>query len=75
MLYECNVCSHVTDNEDVCPQCYSSVKQVGLPTHILLYSEHLELLKDQKVLRALEAAGVNNWEGYSHAIEMLGDHS
>ncbi len=30
-----------------------------------------ELLKDQRTLRALEAAGVDNWEGYEIALENL----
>jgi hypothetical protein len=34
--------------------------------------EHDSLKEDQKRLRALESSGVDNWEGYSHAIEMLG---
>lgn len=31
------------------------------------------LLKDQELLEALQAAGVDNWAGYSDAIEMLED--
>ena len=30
-----------------------------------------QLIKDQKKLRALEQAGVDNWEGYSEAMEIL----
>jgi hypothetical protein len=30
-----------------------------------------QLIKDQKKLRALEQAGVDNWEGYSDAMEIL----
>ena len=32
-------------------------------------SYYKELLRDQKKLRKLEAAGVDNWEGYSIAID------
>lgn len=32
-----------------------------------------ELLEDQKMLQALEGAGVDNWEGYDYAIKMLED--
>ena len=31
--------------------------------------EYDALLNDSKFLRALEAAGVDNWEGYSFATE------
>ncbi len=32
-----------------------------------------ELLEAEKLLFALQAAGVDNWEGYSIAIESLDD--
>ena len=32
-----------------------------------------ELLKDQKLLQCLQGAGVNNWEGYDYAIEMMNE--
>lgn len=32
-----------------------------------------QLIKDQKWLRALEAAGVDNWEGCSEALELIDD--
>lgn len=45
---------------------------------VLLYGELVPLekelaaaRKDQQWLDALEAAGVDNWEGYSHAHEIL----
>lgn len=31
------------------------------------------LLRDRKILYALEGAGVDNWEGYDIAMETLGD--
>ena len=31
--------------------------------------EYESLLEDSKFLRALEAAGVDNWEGYEFAFE------
>jgi hypothetical protein len=30
-----------------------------------------ELVKDQLKLRALEASGVDNWEGYDNAMDLL----
>lgn len=30
-----------------------------------------ELIKDQELLRALQAHGVDNWEGHDDAIESL----
>ena len=30
-----------------------------------------ELLKSEKRLQALEAAGVDNWEGFAYAIEQM----
>lgn len=34
-----------------------------------------ELLEAEKLLGALEAAGVDNWEGYSEAFRYLEDES
>ena len=34
-------------------------------------SEYNELIEDQKFLRALQAAGVDNWEGICVAIDIL----
>ena len=31
--------------------------------------EYKSLLEDRRFLRALEAAGVDNWEGYQYAFE------
>ena len=33
--------------------------------------EYEDLLKDQRILRALCGAGVDNWEGYDIALEDL----
>ena len=33
--------------------------------------EYDELVEDQKMLRALEGAGVDNWEGYDYAMQLL----
>lgn len=33
--------------------------------------EYDQLLRDQRFLNALCAAGVDNWEGYSEAINMM----
>lgn len=32
-----------------------------------------ELRADSNKLRAMEAAGVDNWDGYSYAMEILGE--
>lgn len=34
-------------------------------------SEYEELIEDQKLLHALQGAGVDNWEGYDFALEAL----
>ena len=34
--------------------------------------EYDSLMQDSATLRALEAAGVDNWEGYSFAMEDIG---
>ncbi len=34
-------------------------------------SEYLELREDSEWLEALEAAGVDNWDGISHARELF----
>lgn len=36
-------------------------------------SEYEELLEAEEMLFALQAAGVDNWEGYSHALEILAE--
>ena len=33
--------------------------------------EYKQLLEDQKLLRALEELGVDNWEGYSEAMALV----
>lgn len=33
--------------------------------------EHQRLLKSERKLEALEGAGVDNWEGYDYAMEIL----
>ena len=35
--------------------------------------EYDDLLSDQRMLRALEGAGVDNWDGYDFAREALSD--
>lgn len=34
-------------------------------------SEYNELIEDQELLQALQAAGVDNWDGYDLALEFL----
>ena len=33
--------------------------------------EYDQLIKDQEFLEALRGAGVDNWEGYDYAIEIM----
>ena len=35
--------------------------------------EYESLLEDQKMLNALDGAGVDNWQGYDDAMELLED--
>lgn len=35
--------------------------------------EYKQLIKDQQFLEALKGAGVDNWEGYDYALELLDD--
>lgn len=37
----------------------------------ILRSAYKQLLADSKFLDALRAAGVDNWEGYSEACQMM----
>ncbi len=34
-------------------------------------SEYMVLLKDQSFLNCLKNAGVDNWDGYEYALELL----
>lgn len=36
-------------------------------------AEYEQLLEDQQFLRALHAAGVDNWEWYEEALNLLGE--
>ena len=40
-------------------------------TVIISKKEYENLLERAEMLDALECAGVDNWEGYSYAMEML----
>ncbi len=37
----------------------------------ITYEEYKRLLEAERMLNALEGAGVDNWEGYDYAMEML----
>ena len=39
-------------------------------TMMVSMDQYNELVADQKWLRALEAAGVDNWDGYDYALEL-----
>ena len=43
------------------------------PTVTITTKEYESLLEDQKILQALYAGGVDNWEGYSDSLEGIGD--
>jgi hypothetical protein len=40
---------------------------------VIPVKEYKELLEDSKVLKALERAGVDNWEWYDDVMESLGN--
>lgn len=41
-------------------------------TQVTIFKEEYEeLLEDSKFLEALMAAGVDNWEGYDDAVELM----
>ena len=40
-------------------------------TITITVKEYESLLKDSSFMRALEQAGVDNWEGYDYAIDIL----
>lgn len=42
-------------------------------TWTLTHSEYQELLRDQRTLQALEAAGVDSWEWYGEALDGVDD--
>jgi len=35
--------------------------------------QYNELITDQQFLEALRAAGVDNWDGYDYAVEMINE--
>jgi hypothetical protein len=37
--------------------------------------EYNDLIEDQKFLNALRAAGVDNWDGYDYAFEILEENA
>ena len=42
-----------------------------LTTVVVDIKEYIKLVKARDILAALEAAGVDNWEGYGYAMELL----
>jgi len=42
-----------------------------MKTVIITQEEYDKLVDDSKFLEALMAAGVDNWDGYDYAIELL----
>lgn len=43
----------------------------AMDTVTITRKEYDQLVKDSEWLSYLEAAGVDNWEGYDYAIEMM----
>lgn len=44
-----------------------------MPENVTISKEEYEsLLADRKLLQALQGAGVDNWEGYDMALEIMG---
>lgn len=46
----------------------SDLKDVTIPV-----VRYVELCEAEEKLNALEAAGVDNWEGYGHAMDILNE--
>lgn len=42
-----------------------------METVTITKTEYAQLKEDQEWLRALEAAGVDNWEGYQYAQDII----
>lgn len=51
------------NNEEVVPENSEYVT--------ITQEEYNRLLKDTELLGALQSAGVDNWDGYDYAIELL----
>ena len=49
--------------------------EVGDETVVISRKLYVELMHDQNMLRALENAGVDNWEGYDEALSMYEEDS
>ena len=50
-----------------------SVEIEGVASVIIPEKDYYELVEASRFLDALEGAGVDNWDGYSDAQEMLGE--
>lgn len=44
---------------------------MGEETITIPKAQYDQLIQDQQWLQCLAAAGVDNWEGYDHAVELL----
>lgn len=44
-------------------------------TITITVKEYESLLEDSEMLQALQNAGVDNWEGYDYALELLGEET
>ncbi len=50
---------------------HTPIAPAKLETVTISKTAYGDLVNDQKFLRALEAAGVDNWEGYDYAQELV----
>lgn len=58
----------------LCDGCYQAglTKERAMNETVTISSEeYKQLVADQKLLHALEGAGVDNWVGYDYAMEIL----
>lgn len=59
-------------NKQILEMSTNEVKVTG-PTVVLTKEEYDKLVEDSEFLQALRNAGVDNWDGYSYALEELED--
>jgi ribosomal protein S2 len=61
----------IKDKIDESIKKVQSADQILSVTVSMSVKEYQDLKRDQKMLEALEAAGVDNWEGYPDAMEIF----
>lgn len=61
-------------DEELHDDAMSLVDMIMPEGSVLVDQDHLkEMERDAAFLRLLKGAGVDNWEGYQHAVDMRGD--